>query len=1126
MSSVLIQPDLASSFMIIKKISEGSFGKVFLIKVKPNCKNPFEHHHDNNDNGKKKTNWQDKVYVYKSYMQYFSNNAKTGQIKLEVIENMDIYNPITIKNPVNFVNETQLVMNRYDTFREVSTYINLQNNLNFDKQQKLYEKYFIKCHGVDLHPITYSIRGLILEAGQSSMYSIMKEKWSDWNTCPSLKEYVLYMNSIVNATNYMHMRGISHRDLKMENFIMDSKCNIKLCDFGISKWVVLDSMWVNNKYVFTTDEKKFTTNDFDNDDNCNDNDDSKTLVDKKYLNFYGNKLPGTADTFTLGVRPPENIMRIKYYNPFAGDIWSLGAIFAGMFVGKTAIFDSKKTWRSMLDIWNFCGSPQIYWKSWYNNSKNGFDKTVEKSILTSKKMFCNQCTKSKKYNLNFEFKNSWNRIFNNNDEEEQRFLFLNGKEKVLELSQLKTRYFYNQKFKYPNNYCPTVKEKCKCHLCDSSESSHLWKFFVLRWIIFCNNKNQFNCSNSNLWNNSNIITPETGKLLHKPKLYANFVNILDDNKRLLENYNEKHHSNLKKNKLLELKINQEKEEIIVVVVDDDDEDIIELKKKQQNYNKELLNNLQIHGTPGNYWKTSNSQDLLLRNSFENYYRLYIENWKKYNYLQVVDYLKLVQLVEACLKYNPKHRINIKQMMNHDFFNKSLAINSLNNNKILDNGFYIYHKEQQNHVVKNSIDFNKKYPFWPSYFKNNKKIVEKNMYFDDRRAYNVMNYKQDKLYSSSSEKITIKLYNRENNQVESHVLGFDILNNYYQCIINVIYRQNQKNFDLIHVAILYFQQVLQQYVFKNSVTNVENLNNTVYSKCLYQSLKIPNLYFIENESFPLFNNYLQQEIFHVMIACVSIVGNIYTTIDSNIYTWYKQMESYFYKHYKIRVLNLPMILGKILYIPYMDYIKCDHDWANNLCERDFKDKNFDKYIENECIEQNKSAEFFESIKYPDYIYNKTSKYYHTRSSIIYCTRLQGEIIILMNGFLPYPSLLSYQKSMNIYKSMSLQFYEKLQNLLPVLYLKNYHLQYYPRIVFMAALWYLLKMQYCLNFKYKLNSEFEIVEKDYCEQKIPSMSEFFQYGIVYPQIWCLEKDLQQVSCLAQTIYKNINKKNNTF
>lgn len=43
-----------------------------------------------------------------------------------------------------------------------------------------------------------------------------------------------YIAEVVLAIEYLHSLDIIHRDLKPENILLDSKCHIKLADFGLS----------------------------------------------------------------------------------------------------------------------------------------------------------------------------------------------------------------------------------------------------------------------------------------------------------------------------------------------------------------------------------------------------------------------------------------------------------------------------------------------------------------------------------------------------------------------------------------------------------------------------------------------------------------------------------------------------------------------------------------------------------------------------------------------------------------------------------------------------------------------------------------------------------------------------
>lgn len=40
---------------------------------------------------------------------------------------------------------------------------------------------------------------------------------------------------LISALNFIHSSNIVHRDLKPSNILIDDWCNLKLCDFGLSR---------------------------------------------------------------------------------------------------------------------------------------------------------------------------------------------------------------------------------------------------------------------------------------------------------------------------------------------------------------------------------------------------------------------------------------------------------------------------------------------------------------------------------------------------------------------------------------------------------------------------------------------------------------------------------------------------------------------------------------------------------------------------------------------------------------------------------------------------------------------------------------------------------------------------
>ena len=94
----------------------------------------------------------------------------------------------------------------------------------------------------------------------------------------------LWIHQIFDAVKYLHERNITHRDLKLENILLDSTNNIKICDFGFSKVLAK-----KNKH---------------------------------------SEMPDLSETYcgSKAYASPE-ILLGKPYDPKKADIWAIGVIF-------------------------------------------------------------------------------------------------------------------------------------------------------------------------------------------------------------------------------------------------------------------------------------------------------------------------------------------------------------------------------------------------------------------------------------------------------------------------------------------------------------------------------------------------------------------------------------------------------------------------------------------------------------------------------------------------------------------------------------------------------------------------------------------------------------------------------
>jgi len=48
-----------------------------------------------------------------------------------------------------------------------------------------------------------------------------------------------YFQQLMSAVTYCHRKGVVHRDLKAENLLLGENCELKVCDFGLSRFAFL-----------------------------------------------------------------------------------------------------------------------------------------------------------------------------------------------------------------------------------------------------------------------------------------------------------------------------------------------------------------------------------------------------------------------------------------------------------------------------------------------------------------------------------------------------------------------------------------------------------------------------------------------------------------------------------------------------------------------------------------------------------------------------------------------------------------------------------------------------------------------------------------------------------------------
>lgn len=127
------------------------------------------------------------------------------------------------------------------------------------------------------------------------------------------------MYNMLCALQFLHSANIMHRDIKPSNILIDNKCRIKLCDFGMSRTIVLKKVQ-QDTYFDQMIQKP---------------------LDKIETNFIKIKRDLTMHICTRWYRAPEVIIKEDYYDSKI-DIWSLGCVLGELLLYQKRIEKSNQ----------------------------------------------------------------------------------------------------------------------------------------------------------------------------------------------------------------------------------------------------------------------------------------------------------------------------------------------------------------------------------------------------------------------------------------------------------------------------------------------------------------------------------------------------------------------------------------------------------------------------------------------------------------------------------------------------------------------------------------------------------------------------------------------------------------
>ena len=166
---------------------------------------------------------------------------------------------------------------------------------------------------VNLHQIiipnnysSYDTLCLVIDLMETDLYRVLAKGQK-----LVIEHHRYFVYQILRGLKYIHSANIIHRDLKPQNILVNSNCELKICDFGLSRVI----------------------------DDPNDPEIKKENV------------------ATLPYKPPELLLNFKYYGPEI-DVWSCGCVFAEIIMDRP-LFTGQTAMAQVTQIVDLLGNPTL-----------------------------------------------------------------------------------------------------------------------------------------------------------------------------------------------------------------------------------------------------------------------------------------------------------------------------------------------------------------------------------------------------------------------------------------------------------------------------------------------------------------------------------------------------------------------------------------------------------------------------------------------------------------------------------------------------------------------------------------------------------------------------------------------
>ena len=135
------------------------------------------------------------------------------------------------------------------------------------------------------------------------------------------------MYNLLSALKFLHSANVLHRDIKPSNILVDERCQIRICDFGLARSLPLNCLGESSGNSIRVRNAVIRRKRQGQVDEAKLRDQITAILDKRRPQTRTKKRSLTVHIGTRWYRAPEVVLLEKQYD-FASDIWSLGCTLA------------------------------------------------------------------------------------------------------------------------------------------------------------------------------------------------------------------------------------------------------------------------------------------------------------------------------------------------------------------------------------------------------------------------------------------------------------------------------------------------------------------------------------------------------------------------------------------------------------------------------------------------------------------------------------------------------------------------------------------------------------------------------------------------------------------------------